>query len=291
MPETFDLRAVEKAVAGTEFARQLHHFASVPSTNDLALAVARAGGREGVWIADQQTAGRGRGSHRWHSAAGDGLYMTALIAPHIPMKSALNLSLTTAIAVQSAIASTFGFRVPSEIDIRWPNDLILNGRKVGGILIDTASNPATPTEPATLRHAIIGIGINVNHLTFPAELDSIATSLRRESVTREARREQYEIPRSVEDSTKCLRREPLAAAILLAPSNELGRLTSNLEPRTSNLSLYSTWITGKRVRVEARDGAPGYTGTTAGLNPGGFLLVAGDDGQVHTVLSGGLREP
>src|ERR1700733_8688483 len=135
MPETFDLRAVEKAVAGTEFARHLHHLASVPSTNDLALAVARAGGRKGVWIADQQTAGRGRGSHRWHSAAGDGLYMTALVAPDIPMQSALNLSLRVAIAVQSAISSVFGFRAPDQIDIRWPNDLILNGRKVGGILI------------------------------------------------------------------------------------------------------------------------------------------------------------
>jgi len=280
MPETFDLRAVEKAVAGTEFARHLHHLASVPSTNDLALAVARAGGREGVWIADQQTAGRGRGSHRWHSTAGDGLYMTALIAPHIPMKSALNLSLITAIAVQSAIASTFGFRIPGEIDIRWPNDLILNGRKVGGILIDTASNPASPTEAATLRHAIIGIGINVNHLAFPPELEPIATSLRRE------------LRDPVEDSTKCLRREPLAAAILLALSNELRAMaTDNLQPATCNLSLYSTWITGKRVRVEARDNAAGYTGTTAGLNPSGFLLVAGDDGQIHTVLSGGLREP
>ncbi len=288
MPETFDLRAVEKAVAGTEFARHLHHLASVPSTNDLALAVARAGGREGVWIADQQTAGRGRGSHRWHSAAGDGLYMTALIAPRIPMQSALNLSLITAIAVQSAIASTFGFRVPNEIDIRWPNDLILNGRKVGGILIDTASNPATPTEAATLRHAILGIGVNVNHLAFPPELEPIATSIR---FAREGRREQYEVPRSVEDSTKCLPREPLAAAILLALSAEIRTLTSNLESRTSNLSLYSTWITGKRVRVEARENAAGYTGTTAGLNPSGFLLVAGDDGQIHTVLSGGLREP
>ena len=278
MPEPFDLRTVEKAVAGTEFAGHLHHLATVPSTNDLALAVARAGGRKGVWIADQQTAGRGRGSHRWHSAAGDGLYMTALVAPDIPMQSALNLSLRVAIAVQSAISSVFGFRAPDQIDIRWPNDLILNGRKVGGILIDTASNSATSTGPATLRHAIIGIGINVNHTTFPADLDPIATSIRRE----------------LHIHATPLRREPLASAILLALSAEIRALISNREPRTSNLSLYSTWITGKRVRVEpsASDpiGAAGYTGTTAGLNPSGFLLVAGDDGQIHTVLSGGLRE-
>ena len=61
--------------------------------------------------------------------------------------------------------------------------------------------------------------------------------------------------------------------------------------RSVDLNLYSSWLTGKRVSVEARDGVPSYTGTTAGLTPQGFLLVAGDDGQVHTVLSGGLREP
>ena len=91
-----------------------------------------------------------------------------------------------------------------------------------------------------------------------------------------------------------LRREPLAAAILLALDAELRTLTSNPEPKAADLAACSTWITGKRVRVEAAasdpPGTPGYTGTTAGLNPSGFLLVAGDDGQIHTVLSGGLRE-
>jgi BirA family biotin operon repressor/biotin-[acetyl-CoA-carboxylase] ligase len=278
MPEPltpFDLAAIGSALIGTEFAGRLHHLATTPSTNDLALAAAQAGEPAGVWIADEQTAGRGRGGHTWHSASGDGLYMTALISPRIPMQSALSLSLRVAISVQSAIASTYGFRTPDQIDIRWPNDLLLNGRKVGGILIDTASRPASAGQPSTLRHAILGIGINVNHTEFPAGLDAIATSIRRE----------------LHIHATPLPREPLAAAILLALSAELRALTSNLEPRTSNLTAYSTWITGKRVRVEARDGDPGYTGTTAGLNPSGFLLVAGDDGQIHTVLSGGLREP
>jgi BirA family biotin operon repressor/biotin-[acetyl-CoA-carboxylase] ligase len=200
--------------------------------------------------------------------------------------------------VQSAIASTFGFRIPDQIDIRWPNDLMLNGKKCGGILIDTASNPATATRTATLRYAIIGIGINLSQTAFPAELDPIATSIRRELPGPASSHAESFTPsvenstkcRSVEDSTKC--REPLAAAILIALDTEIRALTTNnLQPATDNLSLYSSWITGKRVRVEARDGVPGYTGTTAGLNPNGFLLVAGDDGQIHTVLSGGLREP
>jgi BirA family biotin operon repressor/biotin-[acetyl-CoA-carboxylase] ligase len=280
MPEPFDLRQVETAVAATAFAGHLHHLLTTTSTNQVALKAAQTGSRIGVWIADLQVAGRGRGAHTWHSPAGSGLYMTALVAPPIPMQSALSLSIRVAIAVQSAIASTFGLRIPDQIDIRWPNDLLLRGqdgraRKVGGILIDTASNPGRLDAPATLRYAIIGIGVNLNHTSFPAELESVATSIRRESEKRTP-----------------LRREPLAAAILLALDAEVHRLTAACDHSTTDdLSRYSTWITGKRVRVEARDGRPGYTGTTAGLSPGGFLLVSGDEGQMHTVVSGGLREP
>jgi BirA family biotin operon repressor/biotin-[acetyl-CoA-carboxylase] ligase len=274
--DTFDLREVEQAIANTEFAGCLMHFASVATTNDLALQAAQSGARHGVWIADAQTAGRGRGSRTWHSSPGEGLYMTALISPPLPMQSALSLSFTTAIAVQSAIASVAGFRLRDQIDIRWPNDLLLNGRKCGGILIDTASTPPTPAQPAILRYALIGIGVNVNHAVFPPELDAIATSLRRE----------------LPEPSQPLRREPLAAAILVTLNHEIRRLTSNLESRTSDFTLFSSWVSGKRVRVEARDDDPGgYTGVTAGLDPSGFLRVNGDDGQLHTVLSGGLREP
>ena len=217
--ETFDLREVEQVIAGTEFSGYVKHFATVVSTNDLALAAAQTGARHGVWIADEQTAGRGRGNHTWHSAPGEGLYLTALISPAIPMQSALRLSFTTAIAVQSAIASVTSFRIPDEIDIRWPNDLLLHGRKCGGILIETAAQPAPAAGPAMLRHAVIGIGINVNHLTFPQELDPIATSLRRELAT----------------PAGPIRREPLAAAILIALDTQLAApspRTPNLEPRT-----------------------------------------------------------
>ena len=279
MPNTsppFDLARLDAAIAATQFAGHVTHLATTLSTNDLALKAALAGARRGVWIADHQLAGRGRGGHAWHSPARTGLYMTALAAPPIPIQAAQSLSLRVAIAAQSGIASTFGFTRPSQIDIRWPNDLILNGKKCGGILIDTASNPATLAAPATLRYAIVGIGINLNHTAFPPELDAIATSLRRESPQPAA-----PIPR-----------EPLAAAILRCLDAEIRTLsTDHLPLTTDHLSLYSTWITGKRVRVEPRDHDPaGYTGTTAGLDPLGFLIVAGDDGQLHTVLSGGLRE-
>jgi BirA family biotin operon repressor/biotin-[acetyl-CoA-carboxylase] ligase len=299
MPDSFQLADVEAAIAATTFAGKLHHLAATTSTNDLALKAAQRGERTGVWIADQQLAGRGRGANTWHSPAGSGLYLTALAAPPVPMQSALSLSLRVAIAVQSAIVTTTGFRRPDQIDIRWPNDLMIArkdgpARKCGGILIDTASNPATASQPARLRYAIIGIGINVNQTSFPPELDAIATSLRRELAAQPMLHSES-FTRSVENGTKCIAREPLTAAILLALDAELRSLATGIsQPATCdcpNPTACSSWITGKRVRVEARDGAPGYTGTTAGLNASGFLLVAADDGQLRTVLSGGLREP
>jgi BirA family biotin operon repressor/biotin-[acetyl-CoA-carboxylase] ligase len=277
----FDVNCVERDIAGTAFAGHVHHFPSVGSTNDLALEAAQSGARQGVWIADEQTAGRGRGGHAWHSQPAAGLYMTVLASPPIPMQSALQLSLRVAIAVQSAIASVTGFKAPGKIDIRWPNDLLLTGRdgkarKCGGILIEAAAQPAPAAGPAMLRHAVIGIGVNCNHNAFPPELDPIATSLRRE----------------LPDPSQLVSRERLAAAILIALNAEIRALpTSNQQPTTTNppdLTPFSSWIAGKRVRV---DEGGGYTGVTAGLDANGFLLVTGDDGVLHTVLSGGLREP
>ena len=276
-PPNFSLTEVNAAVAGTEFSGHIRHLPTIPSTNDLALAAARAGTRIGVWIADEQTAGRGRGSHAWHSARGEGLYMSALVSPALPMQSLLQLSLRVAIAVQSAISSTTGFCIREEIDIRWPNDLLLKGRKCGGILIDTAARSASGAHPAMLRHAVIGVGVNINHCRFPPSLDAIATSLRRE------------LPQPAEP----LRREPLVAAILRGLSTEVGALATGLQQQgADDPSRYSSWISGKRVRVEARprDHQTAFTGTTAGLDPQGFLRVLADDGQLRTILSGGLHE-
>jgi len=309
---TFNLAEIEAAIAGTQFAGTLHYLATTPSTNDLAHAAAHAGARHGVWIAGQQTAGRGRGGHTWHSPAGaehvpDGLYLSALISPELPMQLAQHLSLAAAIAVQNAICSVIGLRIRDDIDIRWPNDLMFSrrdgkSRKLGGILIESAAQPAPASGPALLRYAVVGIGINVNHTAFPPELDAIATSLRRElsnpapklDPPRPGAPSQAQPEVGLHAPIGC---EPLAVSILLALDREILRLsTHNSQFTIHNLHLRSSWIAGKRVRVEPRDPAPndpapGYTGTTAGLDPSGFLLVNGDDGRQHTVLSGGLREP
>jgi BirA family biotin operon repressor/biotin-[acetyl-CoA-carboxylase] ligase len=267
---SFEVAAVEAGIAGTEFAGSVRHIASVGSTNALALEATQAGARGGVWVADEQTAGRGRGGHQWHSAAGEGLYVSALITPPLPMTTALLLSLATGLAAKAAIAETTGLAA----DIRWPNDLILSGRKCGGILVETAAASAEGGAPSMLRYAVIGVGINLNHTYFPAELEGLATSLRIAS-------------------GKQVRRETLLAALLRALDAEIRLLVRDYRGMDNGRGLLerfaaaSTWVKGKRVSVEE---AGGYTGVTDGLDSRGFLRVMRDDGAQRTVLSGGVRE-
>ena len=264
----FDLDAIETGIAGTRFSGRVVHLPSVGSTNALALEAAQGGAADGcVFVADEQTAGRGRGGHAWHSAVGDGLYVTALVRPQMALTEALWLSLSTGLAVQAAIASVTGLKA----DLRWPNDLLLGGRKCGGILVETAATAGTP---AMLRYAAIGVGVNVNHAGFPAELAELATSLRQESGS-------------------VWERERVLAEFLCALEREIGLLEAELRHEAAGAGLLerfaaaSTWVRGKRVRVEEEGG---YTGVTDGLDTRGFLRVAGDDGVLHTVLSGGVRE-
>jgi len=267
---SFDLADVTAALAGTVFAGQVQHLRSVGSTNVLALKAAQAGAPHGcVWVADEQTAGRGRGGHGWHSAAGDGLYVSVLLRPEMALLDALWLSLATGLAVRTAIAAVTGLVA----DIRWPNDLLLGGRKCGGVLVETSVVASQSDAPAMLRYAVIGAGVNVNHDSFPADLEEIATSLRRES-------------------GRAWAREELLVEFLRALERETDRLETELREASTGPGLLerfaaaSSWVRGKRVRV---DEGGGYTGVTDGLDARGFLRVAGDDGVLHTVLSGGVR--
>ncbi len=270
MPDSFDLSDIATSLTGTAFANNLRHLASVKSTNVLALEAAQSGAAHGsVWIADEQTAGRGRSDHSWHSPAGDGLYISVLLRPRMALVDALWLSLATALAVQAAIATVTRLAP----DIRWPNDLLIGSRKCGGILVETSAVASQSDAPVMLRHAVIGVGINVNQQSFPAELRALATSLLRESG------ERWE-------------RKPILIEFLRALDNEIGWLEAELRGASTTAGLLerfaaaSSWVRGKHVRV---DEAGGYTGVTDGLDARGFLRVAGDDGMLHTVLSGGVR--
>ncbi len=266
----FDLDRVEAGIAETRFAGRIRHFASVESTNTLALEAAQAGAQNAVFVADEQTAGRGRGGHTWHSIAGDGLYVSVLVTPTIPIHMAMWIPLATGLAAQQAIREITSLTV----DIRWPNDLLLNRKKCGGILVESASKTITVADEPMLRHAVIGVGINLNHEAFPPEIEPLATSLRRESGT-------------------TVSRDDLLVSLLRALDAEMHVLVRQHRGADDGPALperftaASTWATGKRVHVD-EDG--GYTGITDGLDSRGFLRIRMDDGTARTVLSGGVRE-
>jgi len=262
LPDRIDLAAANCALIGTRFAGKLKHFASVTSTNTLLLEVAAGGADEGtVYVADEQTAGRGRGGHEWHSTLGEGLYVSALVHPSLLLRDALWLSLATGLAAHRAIREATGIAV----DLRWPNDLLLDAHKLGGILVETS---AASGPDAALHYAVIGIGINVNHASFPAKLGALATSLR-QAIGQE------------------VNRQALLVALLRALDHELTLLETRSPSLLERFAMASTWVRGKRVHVPEQGG---YTGRTAGLDERGFLLVDSDDGTRRTVLSGGVRE-
>jgi BirA family transcriptional regulator, biotin operon repressor / biotin---[acetyl-CoA-carboxylase] ligase len=216
-----------------------------------------------VYLADEQTSGRGRGAHEWHSAAGSGLYVSILIRPKIAPADILWLSLAAGLAVQAAVRDVTSLTS----DIRWPNDLLLSGRKLGGILTELNA------EVTRVRHAVIGIGLNVHQPSFPPGLASLATSLKIET-------------------GQDWSRQDLLLALLRHLNEELERLTTayNLDAVTadirSRLAANSTWIQGRPVIVTEADT---FSGVTDGLDSRGFLRVRTPQG-VRTVLSGGVRE-
>ncbi len=270
---TIDAAEVRAALAHTVLGGAIHHLPETHSTNDLALAAAQAGWAHGVWIADAQTAGRGRGGHTWLSAPGDGLYVSALFSPRLPA-AAFDLALAAGLAAWDAVREVTGITA----DIRWPNDLVTRdagrSRKLGGVLVEAGVTTPEGQGQAMLRYAVIGIGINVAHRAFPPELMDTATSLFLEG---------WQMPD----------RQPLLIALLDHLCLNVRKLEDGYAGRDrgpgvlSRLADASTWLSGKRVQVP-EDG--GYTGVTAGLDPSGFLLVDSDEGVRRTVRSGGVRE-
>lgn len=258
----FDLRSLSAALAGTPFAGNLRYFPSISSTNTLAMREADEGAPEGmVYLADEQTAGRGRGGRGWESPPGSGLYVSVLLRPRMAPADILWLSLAAGLAVHEAIRQVTSLAA----DIRWPNDLLFGRRKFCGILTELNA------EVTRVRHCVVGIGINVHQESLPAGIASLATSLRMETGRSWPRQDLLlALLQSLHREATALNVDTAAAA-----SSILGRLAS-----------VSSWIRGKRVRV---DEAGGYSGVTAGLDERGFLRVR-TPGGLRTVLSGSVRE-
>jgi BirA family transcriptional regulator, biotin operon repressor / biotin---[acetyl-CoA-carboxylase] ligase len=261
--DALDLEAVNRSLPATIFLGKIQYFPETSSTNTLAIEAAARGAAEGtLFVADQQTQGRGRGGHSWHSEPQSSLLFSFIVRPKIQAADALWLSLTTGVAVSHAVRQHTGLQP----DLRWPNDLLLNGKKFCGILTELS------TDGAAVRHAVIGIGVNVNQPSFPEDLSSIATSLRIESGRQWSRTD-------------------LLASLLKSLNTEYNSLILDLVRGVSPDSLLgrlktaSTYVEGKRVYVSE---AEGYAGITGGLDERGFLLVRTAEG-IRKVISGGVR--
>ena len=260
--EAYD--AIDAALVGTPFQGGLHHFETIDSTNTYALEQARLGAAHGsFYVADEQTAGRGRSDHQWVSNAGQGLYLSVLLRPELlwPEMDASDLvwlPLIAGLAAHRAIREVTAL----DVDLRWPNDLLVGPRKVGGILVEAQ------TEAGRATAAVIGIGINLHQRSFPQGLATEPTSLDLET-------------------GRYASRDELMLALLLALAVELELLDSEMQRSTipARIAAISTWVEGRRVEVH---GPQPCLGVTAGLDERGFLRVRTAEGLV-TVTTGGIR--
>ncbi len=264
----FDLAALEAELAGTVYTGKLHFAPVTGSTNTDAMAAARNGAPDGsVFFADEQRSGRGRGDHTWESAAGEGLYVSVLLRPHLEPAYLPLAPLAAGLAAANAIRTATGL----DVDLRWPNDLLIGPRKTGGILVEAQ----TQTQPQSngVTFVVVGIGINVHQRGFDPGLATPATSLDLESGHVFGQR---------------INRQALLAGLLKSLERETVGL---LDPATraaipARVEAASSWVRGRRVEVH---GPQQYTGITEGLDEHGFLLLRTPERMVQ-VQTGGIRE-
>lgn len=235
--------------------RAIHRYASLGSTMQEAAVLASSACAHGtVVLAEEQTAGQGRYGRHWHSPKGAGLYFSQVLRLKICPDSLPLVTLALGLAVADAVT-----RITSvACDLRWPNDVLVNGKKCAGILAVLDGGAL-----------IAGIGVNVNHLSFPPELESTATSLRIES----GREQQL---------------EPLLNALLESIETFLDMLTAGgKDPILRMFAQASSYVSGRRVSVDQGPGT--LHGTTAGLDPQGFLILKEDSGKRTLIVAGGVR--
>ena len=204
--------------------------------------------------AEEQTAGRGRHGRSWHSEPGFGLYGSLIVRRRFNPATLPVVTLALGRAVREAILKTTDL----VCDLRWPNDVLIESKKCAGIL--------TTLESSAI---IAGIGINVNHSTFPTELSGIATSLRISSGRVHSREHLLlHLVASVDAHCDLLEKQGRA-------------------PVLEAFAHASSYVSGRRVCVDQEGSL--LRGTTAGLNDSGFLILRGDDGANNLIVAGGVR--
>jgi len=252
---------LRQRLKGRLFGKRIYHFFKIDSTNRVGLELGYAGEPEGaVILAEEQTAGRGRSGRSWHSERATGIYLTLLLRPKLAPVQAPLLTMMAGLSAHAAVQAVSGLAV----DVKWPNDLLIRGKKVGGILTEMHA------ETNAVRFVIVGIGLNVNQEKFPGELSATATSLRSETGKAQSRLE-------------------LLVRLLREFENDYNRfLQEGASSVVERFEQVSSYARNKKVRVT--NGSESFMGLTAGLAPEGLLRVQRDDGKVVTVIAGDVAE-
>ena len=247
----------------TEWAgRTLYYYDETGSTNTDAKRLAEEGAPHGTVVAaDVQTAGKGRRGRSWQTLAGTALSFTLMIRPDFAPDKASMLTLVIALSAAEAVEETIGLRAK----IKWPNDIVVNGKKICGILTEMTMTP----EMNEIQYVVMGVGINVNNADpqeFLEEMRDRTTSLRIESGRRIDR-----------------------AALL---NSLLVRFEANYETFLATVDLsglrerYQSRLQGVGGEVRVLDPAGEYTGVSQGINDSGELLVVRDNGEKVRVYAG-----
>jgi len=238
------------------------------STMTEASRLAAAGAPSGTVVgAEEQTAGQGRHGRSWYSEPGSGLYVSIILRRQFTPAALPVVTLALGLAVREAILKACDLAC----DLRWPNDVLMPSKncegKCAGILTQLESS--TQSSGMIAGAIIAGIGVNVNHSSFPEELSSVATSLRI-------------------SSGRVQSREHLLVELLASVDTYCDLLeTEGRRPVIETFTRASSYVSGRRVSVD-QDGSQ-LRGTTAGLNDSGFLILRGDDGNNSVIVAGGVR--
>jgi BirA family transcriptional regulator, biotin operon repressor / biotin---[acetyl-CoA-carboxylase] ligase len=261
IPDVLVPDLLRRQLRGTEFGKRIHHFFKTDSTNRVALELGFEGEPHGaVVVAEEQTAGRGRAGRAWISERSAGIYMSVLLRPELTPAQAPMLTMAAGLAARDAIAAIPG----AEVDIRWPNDVLIGGKKVCGILTEMQA------EPDRIKFVVVGIGINVNQSKMPAEIENIATSVRMATGKAESRIE-------------------IAVRVLRAFEGYYKQLIAEgAAPLVARFGQVSSYAKGKRIKVSTAQES--FIAKTTGLDAAGLLRVTRDNGKTETLLAADIAE-
>lgn len=241
-----------------DFYKKILYRESTGSSNEWMKEAGEAGEPSCIaGIAEEQTAGKGRLGRTWVSPKGENIYFSLLLRPDVEPRHAATLTLVMGLTVAQAIRETTGLPV----GIKWPNDVVINHRKVCGILTEMKA------DPEKIEYVVIGTGINVNQTDFAEAISSMATSLRIESGMREINR-----------------------AVLLESVLRHFRENFLLFEKTEDLSglmeAYDALLVNRGQCVRIEDPKGPYTAVSKGIDETGALIVVREDGTEERISSG-----